>query len=170
MALEDLTTWISRTRTELARFTASFEDNYGYEPDDQDVIEASDSDTDLSSLPPDVASLFGRISEISWPDVWNGYFVGPAAEMIKRKHENEPGSIAIGSDVHDAMQIGSDGGGAYFVFDIDAGGTVLRVSDATVDNGILHGTVTQLAPNLDGFLEALTTNLEAVNRGQRPPF
>lgn len=171
MALEDLTAWAERAGTELARFAEGFEETYGYEPDDQDITTARAAFEDrVSGLPDQVATLFGAIEEVSWPDVWNGYFIGPADEMVRRFHEGEPGSVAVDAEIHKAMQVGSDGGGAYFVVDIDADGAVLRVSDAAVTDGLLRGTVAQIAPNVDAFLDALLSNLQAVARGDRPTF
>lgn len=171
MALENIDDWVSRARAAVESVMDGFEQLMGYEPDAQQ-IRLADRPTplDLSNLPDQVRAFFAVVDEISWPDISNGYFFGPARETIRRHHQQEPGRVEVGSQLHQALAIGSDGGGAYFVLDLDAHGKVLRVSGATVLGGVLRGTAEEVAEDLDHFLERLLENVRLVAAGQQPAF
>lgn len=169
MALEDVNDWMARATAVADRAMVNFEQRMGYEPDTQHVRPAGESSLDLSDLPEECRTLFASLDEISWPDIWNGYFIGPASEVIQRFRDHEPDKVMVGADEHRAVAIGSDGGGAYFAIDLDSS-YVLRVTQATIDHGTLRGVVEVVAPSLDAFLEALLKNARAFAKGQEPSF
>jgi hypothetical protein len=169
VALEDLLGWTRRLQIEVDRLLDGFELQFGYAPGLNDV-RASQRQIGASDLPPDVRKFFESIDEVSLPDAWNGYFLGPAAEVVRRFERSDPGLLTVESDLHRILTIGSDGGGAYFALDLDAGGAVIRVSEATIAGGVLSGVVRDVAPDMDGFLEALVVNVATVVRGGEPPF
>jgi hypothetical protein len=121
-------------------------------------------------MPSEVRNFFEVIDEVSLPDAWNGYFLGPAEDVFLRFERGDPGLLAVEPHAHRIIAIGSDGGGSYFALDLDAGGAVIRVSDAAVAEGLMSGVVRNVAPSLDGFLEALVVNVAMVARGDEPPF
>lgn len=171
MALDDLGAWISRARSEVGKLLARFEENFGYEPDINEIrLSTAHPELDTSDLPPQVGAFFRTIDEISWPDVGNGYFLGPGMEMIGRFHRGDPGVVVVDSENHRSLMIGSDGGGAYFVVDLDAGGAVLHVLEPAVQGGVIRGDVRVVGQDLDSFLDALLENVSAVARGDEPSF
>lgn len=171
MALDDLPSWARRMSAEVRRLLDGFEERFGYEPDTNEIgLTTDDRGVGTSDLPPQVRAFFQSIDEVSLPDVWNGYFLGPADLVIRCFNDNDPGAVVVNSEEHRAMSIGSDGGGAYFAIDLDAGGAMLRVSEATVKAGALRGNVQQVAPDFDTFLEVLCDNISAVARGEEPTF
>jgi hypothetical protein len=171
VALDNLGDWVSRARAATQRVVEPFEERMGYKPDIQETrLVSGDTDHDLSELPDPARAFFSTVDEISWPDIWNGYFLGPASETSWRFRNQDPGSVVVGSEQHRSLAIGSDGGGAYFVLDLDAGGTVLHISEATVQDGVLRGITKEVAPDLNVFLERLIENVLMVARGHAPKF
>lgn len=171
MAVDDIDDWVVRARAAAQQVVDGFEGRMGYEPEVQEIrMTSQETTSDLSELPDAARAFFSRVEEVSWPDIWNGYFLGPAIEMTRRFRDHEPGWLKVGEEGHRCFAFGSDGGGAYFVLDLDARGTVLRVSDATVRDGVLQGHTTGLAPDFGSFLERLLENVVAVATGQEPSF
>lgn len=171
MALDNMADWASRARAASQRVIDGFEERMGYKPDAHEIrLVPSDANVDLSDLPEPARKFFSMVDEVSWPDIWNGYFLGPADETVRRLRDQDPGTVMVDSHEHRSLPIGSDGGGAYFVLDLDDSGVVRRVSDATVRDGILRGVVKEVAPDLDSFLECLIRNALLVADGQQPDF
>lgn len=171
MALEDLSSWISRARNEVRVLVDQFEERFGYEPDSNEIrLAATHAEADLSVLPSPVRAFFSAVDAISWPDVWNGYFLGPAKDVVRGISEYDPGAVVVGSEQHRALVIGSDGGGGFFVLDLDASNVVLHVVEPVIRDGILRGAVRVVAPNFDTFLESLLENVTAVTNGAEPTF
>lgn len=171
MALENMADWVSRARAASRRVIDGFEERMGYEPDVHEIrLVPRDASLDLSDLPEPARQFFSTVDEVSWPDIWNGYFLGPADETVRRLRNRDPGAVLVDSREHRSLPIGSDGGGAYFVLDLEDSGVVLRVSDAAVRDGILRGVVKEVAPDLDTFLECLVRNALLVADGQQPDF
>ncbi len=168
MALEDLAGWIARAESAVALAMAQFVQRMGYEPDPQ-YVSITRQPIDMTDLPDDCRFLFSVIDEISWPDIWNGYFVGPASEVVQAFRDGSPSRIVMDEEERPVVAIGSDGGGAYFVLD-STSLMVLRVSDAVIQYGNLSGNVTLIATSLDAFLEALVENAIAVVNGRAPNF
>lgn len=170
MALDNLDDWVERANVMTRAALQGFAERFGYEPGDNEIRLATAAPAFDSRLPIDVANFFSVVDEVIWPDIWNGYFIGPAASVVERLQEGDPSSVMIGSEVHRAVFIGSDGGGAYFAVDATAGGTVLHVGEGFIERGVLQGDVRVVAADLNDFLEALLENVAAVVRGQTPAF
>lgn len=171
MALEDIQSWISRARAATDRVMDGFEERMGYEPDFQKIRATPKGlRLDLSDFPEPARLFFGSVSEVSWPDIWNGYFIGPVREVVRRRHEADPDRLSVGSVERECAIIGSDGGGSYFVLDLSAEPAVLRVSEATIHGRVLCGRVEKVAPSFDAFLELLVENAERVAAGSPPVF
>ena len=169
MALDDLPGWTLRIQIAVDRLLDGFEVKFGYAPD-RNEVRLSPGPFLSSDLPSEVREFFTSIDEVSLPDAWNGYFIGPASEVVQRFEHSDPGLLAVEPAPHRIVAIGSDGGGSFFALDLDAGGAALRISDATITRGVLSGVVREVAPDLDGFLELLAANVAAVARGEDPPF
>lgn len=170
MALEDLGDWVDRANVITRVALQGFADRFGYEADVNEIRLADATPALDPRLPPAVAEFFSVVDEVSWPDIWNGYFIGPAGSVVERLQEDDPSSVLIGSEVHKVVFIGSDGGGAYFVIDLTAGGAVLQVVEGFVEQGVLQGDVRRVAADLNEFLEALLVNVAAVVHGRPPAF
>lgn len=171
MALEDVPAWAHRVRAEVDRFLDGFEERLGYQPDANGVkLSADEVDPGIVELPGDVRTFFSSVDEVSLPDVWNGYFLGPADITVRSFVEGDPRAVMVGTDEHRAIQIGSDGGGSYYVVDLDSGGSVLRVSEAVLDAGVLRGVVEHVGSDLNDFLEGLCDNISVARRGGVPTF
>lgn len=169
MALEDLPEWTGRLRAEVARLLDGFEERHGYAPDENEVVERV-ARLDGSGLPPQVHQFFSAVDRVSLPDVWNGYFLGPAAEVHQRFLDGVLTHVAGSPAPHRVVAVGSDGGGTFFAVDVDAGGTVIRIADPAVRAGVVTGVVEALAGDLDAFLEALVLNVATAADGGTPSF
>jgi hypothetical protein len=156
-------------RVEVARLLDGFEARFGYAPDSNEVREHLEV-IRPSNMPSGVSAFFGTVDEVSLPDAWNGYFLGPAEEVIRRFERRDPGRVALELEAHRIIAIGSDGSGSYYAVDLDADGAVIRVSEATVAHGVLRGVVRNVPPDLDAFLEALVANVAIAARGEEPSF
>jgi hypothetical protein len=170
VALDDINEWVSRVRAESRRGLEGFQERMGYEPGVNEIRLVTGVELDLSELPLPARIFFGTVDEVCLPDIGNGYFLGPAEEMLQRFRGRVPESVLVGSKAHKAFVFGSDGGGAYFALDLDAGGSVLRVVEPTVRDGTVQGSVAMLSSDVDEFLELLLRNIEAFARGREPSF
>lgn len=150
-------------------FLDGFEERNGYAPDINE-IRTHDAGPAEAGLPAQARAFFDVVEELSWPDVWNGYFLGPAGDVVRRYRNDDPGAVMVGTDRHRALAIGSDGGGSYFVIDVHGGGVVLHVLEPFVRDGVIHGDARVVAADLDGFLESLVENVGLVAGGQQPRF
>lgn len=171
MALDNVEDWVTRANDAVRDALEGFVERRAYEAGDNFIRLAGDAAIEWSTdLPHDVVDFFKTVDEVSWPDIWNGYFLGPAREIVRCFSEGDPAVVLVGSERRRVVVVGSDGGGSYFVLDIDAGGTILRVEEAFVRDGILHGISHPVAPDLRSFLEALLENVDVAGREGVPAF
>jgi hypothetical protein len=171
VALDNLDDWVERAGVMTRAALEGFAERFGYDPGDNEIRLAAAAPAFGFRLPAsDLADFFSVVEEVSWPDIWNGYFLGPATSVVERLQDGDPSSVLIGSEVHRAVFIGSDGGGAYFAVDATAGGAVLHVCEGFIEQGVLQGDVRVVAADLNDFLEALLENVAAVAQGQAPAF
>lgn len=86
----DLDAWVDRVRHSTSQLLERFEERFGYPPDLNFVATTPGRDgTRLSGavepdavVPLSVVEFFNAIEEVSLPDVWNGYFLGPVRRVI----------------------------------------------------------------------------------------
>lgn len=150
------------TRLEAAveRHLHGFREAYGYEPDLNYVRRrgsdgAAPFDRDLSfTVPRDVRQFFRAISEVSLPDVWNGYFLGPPDLAVDTWKAGQPDGRIV---------IGSDGGGALFVVAAKDQSPVLRLTHSS------DASPVEVAATFDGFLARLLREVEAFVDEGTPP-
>ncbi|HEV7933724.1 MAG TPA: hypothetical protein VGP70_15635 [Actinomadura sp.] len=82
---------------------ADFESKRGYPPGDNLVVSASGRE-DLRVLeaefgdrvPADIAVFFGAVATVELPDLWNGYFIGPATWITGIHKAGEPRHVRSG--------------------------------------------------------------------------
>jgi hypothetical protein len=169
MALEDLAGWTSRLRAAMGLLLDGFEARHGYTPGVNEIRERVTA-FEGTALPSQVQRLFSAVDEVSLPDAWNGYFLGPADVVADRGER----SLVAESDgepkAHSVLLIGSDGGGNYFAVQQAEASRVIRICEPVDTSTEVRGLVREVAPDLDTFLESLIENVELSARGLEPPF
>ncbi|MFD4693723.1 hypothetical protein [Streptomyces sp. NPDC058463] len=81
---------------------------------------------ELTPIPSDLTTLYWVISEVSLPDVGNGYFIHSASTVAE--HFQQYGSVQI-DDEPPALVFASDGGGQLFA--VTGSGRVWRSTTAS---------------------------------------
>jgi hypothetical protein len=180
--MSDLTSWILRLRASVESLMDGFEERFGYPPDANIVVAARHPGgtamrTSLDGrvqAPSAVIDFFDAIEEVSLPDVWNGYFLGPADRVVAAHIEESPRWITVGSELQEVLLIGSDGGGALYCASVEEPAPVFRVDEASIRHGVATGAlahVRPLASDFPAFLDALAVAVETSAQGrERPPF
>lgn len=171
MSSYDYRAWADRARTAAAHFEESFESRFGYVPDEQLVGGPTEQQLLEAALtghpgriPDQLVDFYKVCSEVSWPDVGNGYFVSPVAG-VARGIEGAAPSRVRGSVDASVVCFGSDGGGGLFALDAGGEGPVYLLPAGQVRDQLYEDTMTPLqryADDLGGFLDTL---LAAVTSG-----
>ncbi|OKK12790.1 SMI1/KNR4 family protein [Streptomyces sp. CB02400] len=139
--------------------TGGFEDRHGFPPGTNEVRPADDDDQvaarRLAQVAPasaDLVTFYDSIGDVTWADVGNGYFLGPAVDVLQRLQED--GIVDAGTErkVH-GLVIGSNGGGLAYV--AGPNGAVYRTRTASLDEPELD----KVADDLRQFLELLEHSL-----------
>jgi len=177
--MEDL---VPRLHHVIDQHLAGFEDRYGYPPGDHHVTPATDTaGIDAlkqefgESLPTSVARLFGTVTEVSLPDLWNGYFIGPASWSIGLHQAAEPRAVAMDDAIVEVLIIGSDGGGSLYALALDGTEAVFSLPPAGIERGVWtrpsNEPTRKLAGSLNEFLSIFVAQLEDyVLHGGPAPF
>lgn len=119
----DLTCWIHRVRSSVQVALQDFEQRFGYPPDHNVLMDAAtrggsamaEALRSRVSVPSAVVEFFDLVEELSLPDVWNGYFLGPASRVTATYVDESPRWLAASDgSVREVLVIGSDGGGALY--------------------------------------------------------
>jgi hypothetical protein len=145
----------------------------GSPPGDNSVTVAA---TDLGTLtaefgdhlPSDVTEFFSAFTEVSLPDLWNAYFIGPASWSVAVRRAGEPRAVRInGSDVG-VIIVASNGGGTLYGIPV-AGGAVLVLPPGGIDErGVYESEFARpVAGSFGEFVERLVS---AALAGERDPF
>ena len=176
----DLNSWIRRVRTSVESVMRGFEERFGYPPDDNLVVAASRPGGAVilrelgGRVPSGVVGFFDAVEEISLPDVWNGYFLGPVDRVVGAYADESPRFITVEGDVVEVLTIGSDGGGALYCVCMEEPAPVFRLDQASIRGGVATappGFTRQIAPDFSGFLEALArVSSRASKVGSSRPF
>lgn len=168
MALENVPGWVADANAAVEAALDGFERRFGYEPDDNMIVVPGRVGIlrQVETVAPEVSAFFRAVNEVSWPDIWNGYFLGPAPDISLMYHDPD-GNSALALH-HPVVQIGSDGGGA--LFGVEADGAVLQFTDPAVTNNVIQGTTRVVAPDFDTFLDLLLENVRLFGRDQTPRF
>lgn len=149
-----------RIEAAVLRHLEGFRESYGYEPDANyvrrlDPDSASPFDGDLGFVVPvEVRKFFRAVAEVSLPDVWNGYFLGPPDLGIRAWRAGEPRGRIV---------VGSDGGGALYVVRPEDESPVFRMTDA------FDASPVRVAATFDGFLVRLLDEIEGFVDEAQPP-
>jgi len=178
----DLTPWTRRLTTSVESLLDGFEGRFGYPPDANVVVAAPRPSGTLMhtslegrvQVPSVIVDFFDAIEEVSLPDVWNGYFLGPADRVVAAHIEESPRWITIGSELQEVLLVGSDGGGALYCASIAEPAPVFRVEEPFIRDGVatgLSGQVQLLGSSFTAFLDALADAVETRAQGRdTPPF
>ncbi|RNL80994.1 SMI1/KNR4 family protein [Nocardioides marmorisolisilvae] len=178
MDVTDLNAWTDRVRQRVDTLMSGFEDRFGYPPGDNRVVSATRPggvalrDALGVRAPAAVVEFFDAIEEVSLPDVWNGYFLGPVDWVLAAYSGREPGLIELDGVQHEVLVVGADGGGALYCVVLGEHPLVVRLDQVTIRDGIARtppGFTQELAPDFAGFLEALAIAIEASVEGAHAP-
>jgi hypothetical protein len=159
-----------------------FEDRFGYRPDTNVVVAAAGQAGSRLGVglqpgavapPRSVVEFFDAVEEVSLPDVWNGYFLGPVSHLIARYAKRDPRWLMLDGEQVEVLVIGSDGGGALYVAGREAEGPVFRIEEGTIRGGVLStvrdSQVQMLATSFPGFLDLFASGLESFAAGAAAP-
>jgi len=111
-----------------------------------------------------VVEFFDAVEEVSLPDVWNGYFLGPVDRVIRAYADESPRFITVEAELLEVLTVGSDGGGALFCVSLEEPAPTFRLDEASIRDGVAAappGFVRQLAPDFPGFLDAIAAAIES---------
>ncbi|HEY3002051.1 MAG TPA: hypothetical protein VGJ44_06845, partial [Kribbellaceae bacterium] len=116
---------------------------------------------------------FNVIEEVSLPDVWNGYFIGPATRVVATYADKYPRWLELGGWRVEILVVGSDGGGALYVVGVEQDSPVFRIEEAAIESGVLcpatERQVQRLATDFSAFLELFASSLELHAAGESTP-
>ncbi|MEV4276545.1 hypothetical protein [Actinoplanes xinjiangensis] len=153
-----LVEWAALLDGATARALRDVVSTYPFEADEHRIgpaAPAADLDGLPPWLPPDLVALHRTVGPVSLPDIGNGWFLHPAADV-----HTEPDRIA---DPFEAAVVvfGGDGGGSLYALTLDDG-RVLRLTDAAYLGGVYEGPgIRVVADDLRDFLERLFRVVEA---------
>ncbi|NUT31554.1 MAG: SMI1/KNR4 family protein [Hamadaea sp.] len=173
--------FLERLQVVVDRHLDGFEAKQGYAPADNHVSPAVQADGVIAlrrafdgRAPESVMRFFGAVEEVSLPDFWNGYFLGPAEWSAGLRSAGEPRAMATADGVVDVLIVGSDGGGSLFAVAVDGTDPVYLLPPSAIEDGVWtpgSAQATRLADSLDDFLALFVTGLEDhVLRGGAAPF
>ncbi|MPY59553.1 SMI1/KNR4 family protein [Streptomyces spongiae] len=140
--------------------TDEFERRHGFPPganqvrpadhDDQAAAKALD---EVGLAPADLVTFYGRIGDLAWEDIGNGYFIDPVPDVLRRLEAH--GAVDLGAvpEAGRGLVIGSNGGGLSYV--TGPSGVVYRTRTASLDEPELD----RVADDLRQFLERLEESL-----------
>lgn len=73
--------WAADLQSAVDASLMGFLKRNGYEPEENKILLAEGFGHARTSFEPPIADFFEIVAEVSLPDVWNGYFVGPKTSM-----------------------------------------------------------------------------------------
>jgi hypothetical protein len=125
--------WCKRVSAALEPLMSSFLETHGFPPGENAIALATDEShgatdalVDLTPIPSDLTTLYWVISEISLPDIENGYFIHSPATVAE--HFREYGAAEV-DDESPGIVFASDGGGHLFA--VATSGRVWRSTTAS---------------------------------------
>ncbi|MYX96933.1 SMI1/KNR4 family protein [Streptomyces sp. SID486] len=139
--------------------TDEFECRHGFPPGINEVRPANHDDlvaaralAQEALIPADLVTFYDSIGDVTWADVGNGYFLGPASDALLRLQEY--GAVDVGANQKGpGLVIGSNGGGLSYVASPD--GSVHRTRTASLDEPELD----KVGQDLRQFAELLEQSL-----------
>jgi hypothetical protein len=117
-----------------------------------------------------MAPFFSYFSKFSFPDIQNGYFIGPPSWIASIYENAEPRGISNGTFQHDLIPIGSDGGGKLFTALASRNSAVYRLPEGRIRNGVYVISAgnslasLEIAGSFNGFISNLIDSLERTVR------
>lgn len=150
-----------------SRFVAGFETMYGYPPGEHYVSRAADSSgrdalaAVLSGAGArDLIEFYSHVAQISLPDVGPGFFIDEAEYVVEGVRGAQPTQVRSVPDRTVAV-FGSDGGGALFAADRQAG-EIVRLEGGSLIGDVYEveeSGVQVIARDLEGFMQFLSGEL-----------
>lgn len=157
--------WAADLQSAVDASLLGFLERNGYEPEENKVLLAEGSGHAHTSFEPPIADFFEIVAEVSLPDVWNGYFVGPedvyAPERWPRKLRG-PDGVALEVSI-----FGGDGGGSHYA--LGPQGAII-IDNGSIVGGELVGSARFVAASFDDFLELLLDNVQRLSSNEKPAF
>jgi hypothetical protein len=145
----------------------------GYPPGENSVTAGPADPTALTAefgdhLPADIIEFFSAFTEVSLPDLWNAYFIGPASWSVTLHRNGEPRAVRLnGSDI-EVVILASNGGGTLYGIPVE-GGPVLVLPPGGIDkDGVYESKFARpVAVSFSEFLERIVSTALA---GEWDPF
>jgi len=166
----DMILWEQRVSSLLYQLT---EQKHGH-PFGANVLRDAASPTQLTELRrrlpgrEDLADFYGRHDGLSWPDVWNGYFLHGLHLVLAADKRGEPNAV-LGVDAGAILVLGSDGGGGRFAERLDSREIAYMppglVRQGGYDNSDRRTRI--VSSDFGAFLERLADDLDAFVRDDR---
>jgi hypothetical protein len=166
-------------RTVARGVVTGFESRHGYPPGINEIVPA-DGDHELGLLerelgdrvPAQIVTFFGKVTQISLEDLWNGYFIGPPSWMAYLHQAEAPRFIRSGDTTHEVVIIASNGGGVLYAAPLPSGEPIFVLPNGGIENGIYDADQTNffgpVAADLDEFLQRLINS--ALQEESGDPF
>ncbi|MER7194768.1 hypothetical protein [Streptomyces flaveolus] len=167
---EKLNDWIESMSSLADQFMQSFEDIHGFEPDENELIEAGElrevghPALHGMNVPNDLSAFYSRVEEVSLPDVGNGIFIH-SPEFVAAGLAGEQPTRLAGSVVDSITVFGSDGGGGLLALGSD-GCTVYHLSGGSLIGPTYEtdsSNVRITASSLWEFLEQVRSELKSAS-------
>jgi hypothetical protein len=130
--------WAADVSAHLRSVLAAFDTYYPYPPGRDEIVLADAAEVP-PGVPPDLATFYGVVHEVSMPDIGNGFFIHPAGNVFD---DGNAGTV-----------FASNGGGILYA--IDGHNQVHRSNAASVDSGF-EIVATCLREFLDQVRDAVT--------------
>lgn len=169
---EWLTRWAMQIEAAIARALRDVLSTYPFEPDVHSVGPPSAA-AELAMLrermpwvPEELCALYRHVGPVSLPDITNGYFLHPPAELIANLSHEDGSADRIGEPLSEEVDIvvfGSNGGGDLYAVTTTGRGRVYRLQDAGYEAGIYRGSelgIAVVGENLRDFLEKVLAAVE----------
>jgi hypothetical protein len=144
----------------------------GYSPGENSV-NATPADpavltAEFGDVPADVLEFFGAFTEVSLPDLWNAYSIGPPSWSVALHRNGEPRAVRLdGSDI-EVIIVAWNGGGTLYGIPV-AGGPVLVLPPGGIDkDGVYESAFAR--PVADSFGEFVDGLVSAALAGEWDPF
>jgi hypothetical protein len=144
----------------------------GYPPDDN-TVDVTPTDpavltAEFGDVPADVLEFFGAFTEVSLPNLWNAYHIGPASWSVTLHRNDEPRAVRLDGVETDVIIVAANGGGTHYGV-LVAGGPVLVLPPGGIDkDGVYESEFARpVAGSFGEFVEGLVS---AALAGEWDPF
>ncbi|WP_434449903.1 hypothetical protein [Lentzea sp. E54] len=156
----DYEQWLTSMDDLAARFVARFVARFGYPPGENGVRRAAGPLPDgVEDLPAPLVEFYRHASEVSLPDLQQGYFVSPARAVVNGRDGRLP-VVIDGPDRIDIVSFGSDGGGTHFALGLPDGAPVYSLLPSGIDSTGVYDNHDSLARMIAATLPEFLADLQ----------